>query len=130
MASGGENSQTAQGRGSDRNPERNPSEDEKSGIGKSDGNKDIRAAEQLAAMGKISELFGKRQANLTGEVLVEVNSSRQQGLKTQYSDRRAAHSEAGGEIHRDEIPLIYQQYVQQYFDEVRKQAPAAEPARQ
>jgi hypothetical protein len=130
MAAGGEN---AQGQGSERNPERNPADGEKSGIGKSDGNKDIRDAEQLAAMGKISELFGKRQANLTGEVLVEVSASKPQGLRTPYSERGASHAEAGGEIHRDEIPLIYQQYVQQYFDEVRKQTPAStapEPARQ
>jgi hypothetical protein len=131
MAAGGENAQGAQG--NERNPERNPADGEKSGIGKSDGNKDIRDAEQLAAMGKISELFGKRQANLTGEVLVEVSASKPQGLRTPYSDRGVSHAEAGGEIHRDEIPLIYQQYVQQYFDEVRKQTPASqapEPARQ
>jgi hypothetical protein len=41
-------------------------------------------------------------------------------LKTQYSDRRATHGEAGGEINRDEVPLAYQQYVQQYFEEIRK----------
>jgi hypothetical protein len=130
MAAGGENAQTAQGQSTDRNPERDPAEGEKSGIGKSDGNKDIQDAAQLAAMGKISELFGKRQANLTGEVQVEVSSSRQQGLKTPYSDRGAAHGEAGGEIHRDEIPLIYQHYVQQYFEQVRKPAPAAEASKQ
>ncbi|MEK7752483.1 MAG: hypothetical protein AAB654_11245, partial [Acidobacteriota bacterium] len=113
MAAGGENAQGAQG--NERNPERNPADGEKSGAGKSDGDKDIRDAAQLAAMGKIVEQFGKRQANLTGEVLVEVSASKPQGLRTQYSERAAAHAEAGGEIHRDEIPLIYQQYVQQYF---------------
>ncbi|MBI4877187.1 MAG: hypothetical protein HY822_21340 [Acidobacteria bacterium] len=126
MAAGGENSQVAQGQQNQRNREPNGADGEKSGIGKSDGIKDIRAAEQLAAMGKISELFGKRQANLTGEVLVEVQSSRQQGLKTPYLERGAAHGEGGGEIHRDEVPLMYQQYVQQYFEQVRKAAPAAE----
>jgi hypothetical protein len=125
MAAGGENAQVAQA--GDRSPERNPADGEKSGIGKSDGNKDIRDAEQLAAMGKISELFGKRQANLTGEVLVEVSSSKPQGLKTPYSARAAEHAEAGGEIHRDEIPLIYQQYVEQYFEQVRRQAPPPRP---
>ncbi len=129
MAQGGENAEIAKGQSAERNPEHKPADGEKSGIGKSDGAKDLRDAEQLAAMGKLSELFGKRQANLTGEVLVEVSSSRQQGLKTPYSDRTAKHAEGGGEIHRDEIPLIYQQYVQQYFEQVRKQAPAAEPAR-
>jgi hypothetical protein len=127
MAAGGENAQVSQA--SDRSPERNPADGEKSGIGKSDGNKDIRDAEQLAAMGKLSELFGKRQANLTGEVLIEVSASKPQGLRTPYSNQAAAHAEAGGEIHRDEVPLIYQQYVEQYFEQVRKQAPPAEPAK-
>ena len=74
-------------------------------------------------MGKISEIIGKRAASVTGEVMVEVASGKQQ-LKTQYSDRKAAHAEAGGEINRDEVPLAYQQYVQQYFEEIRK-LPAA-----
>lgn len=99
------------------------SQDGKSGIGKQDGDKTAREAEQLAAMGKISELIGKRSANMTGEVMVEVASGKQQ-LKTQYSQKRAEHAEAGGEINRDEVPLAYQQYVQQYFEEIRK-LPAA-----
>jgi hypothetical protein len=99
------------------------SQDGKSGIGKQDGDKSAREAEQLAAMGKISEIIGKRSANMTGEVMVEVASGKQQ-LKTQYSQRNAAHAEAGGEINRDEVPLAYQQYVQQYFEEIRK-TPAA-----
>jgi hypothetical protein len=90
-----------------------------SGIGRDDGSKAIREAEQLAAMGKISEIIGKRSKNLTGEVMVEVASGKQE-LRTAYSDQQAKHTDSGGEIHRDEIPLAYQQYVQQYFDEVRK----------
>jgi hypothetical protein len=70
-------------------------------------------------MGKISEIIGKRSANVKGEVTVEVSSGRQQRLKTPYSQTRAVHSESGGEIHRDEVPLIYQHYVQQYFEKVR-----------
>lgn len=98
-----------------------------SGIGSADGEKEIREAEQLAAMGKISELLGKRQANLTGEMMVEVTSSSQQKLTTPYSATNAAHSEGGGEIHRDEVPLAYREYVQQYFEQVRKEAPPAKP---
>ena len=71
-------------------------------------------------MGKLSEIIGKRSQNLTGEIMVEVSSGKQQPLKTQYSDKRATHAEGGGEVHRDEVPLIYQQYVQQYFEEIRK----------
>jgi hypothetical protein len=74
-------------------------------------------------MGKISEIIGKRAQNITGEVMVEVSSGKQQ-LKTEYSQRDATHVEAGGEINRDEVPLAYQQYVQQYFAQVRKM-PAA-----
>ncbi len=95
----------------------------RSGIGKEDGSKDIKEAEQLAAMGKISEIIGRRSQNLTGEAMVEVASGRQQ-LKTAYSQQNANHAEAGGAISRDEIPLAYQRYVQQYFEEIRKAPPA------
>jgi hypothetical protein len=95
----------------------------RTGIGKEDGSKDIKEAEQLAAMGKISEIIGRRSQNLTGEVMVEVASGKQQ-LRTAYSRQDAAHTEAGGAINRDEIPLAYQRYVQQYFEEIRKAPPA------
>ena len=36
-------------------------------------------------MGKISEIIGKRSANVSGEVTVEVNSSKQQ-IRTPYSE--------------------------------------------
>ncbi|HWR50025.1 MAG TPA: hypothetical protein VN428_02905 [Bryobacteraceae bacterium] len=96
--------------------------DGRSGIGKDDGSKELKEAEQLAAMGKISEIIGKRSQNLTGEMMVEVTSSTQQ-LKTAYSQQGASHSEAGSEISRDEVPLAYQRYVQQYFEEIRKTPP-------
>jgi hypothetical protein len=90
-------------------------------MGKQDGDKDVEQAEQLEAMGKISEIIGKRNEKLQGEIMVEVNSSKQ-SLRTQYSQRSAAHTESGAEIRRDEIPLDYQSYVQQYFAEVRKES--------
>ena len=70
-------------------------------------------------MGKISELLGKRAAQVTGEMTVEVPSGKQQ-LKTAYSQNKAVHADAGSDANRDEIPLIYQLYVQRYFEEVRK----------
>ena len=91
-----------------------------SGIGRQDGSKDVKLAEQAAAMGKISEIIGKRSANMTGEITVEVPSS-QQKLQTPYSQSNAIHTDAGGDISRDEVPEILQQYVQQYFEQVRKQ---------
>jgi len=99
-----------------------------SGIGREDGNKDVKLAEQLAAMGKISEIIGKRSANVSGEVTVEVTNSTQQ-VHTPYAARTANHAAAGGEISRDEIPLALQSYVRQYFEELRKtSAPTPAPA--
>jgi hypothetical protein len=115
----GGSQQAAQGKSEGQSNNQPNSPDGKSGIGKQDGDKTAREAAELAAMGKISEIIGKRAANVTGEVMVEVASGKQQ-LKTQYSQRDAAHTDAGGEINRDEIPLAYQQYVQQYFAEIRK----------
>lgn len=102
-----------------------PSGDQKSGQGKQDGSKDIQLAEQQRAMGKISEVFGKRAQNLQGEVLIEVSSSKSQALKTDYSSKSAAHSDTSGVIQRDEVPLIFQNYVQKYFEEIRKTPPPA-----
>jgi len=112
----------AKGKSGDKNADQS-AQDAKSGIGKQDGDKSAKEAEQLAAMGKISEILGKRAKDMSGEVMVEVSSGKQQ-LKTQYSSKTAAHAEAGGEISRDEVPMEYQSYVQQYFEQIRK-LPAA-----
>jgi hypothetical protein len=93
-----------------------------SGIGSQDGDKSIKQAEQLAAMGKISEIIGKRSANLTGEATIEVQSTSQQ-LRTPYAQRGAQHAQGGAEIDRDEIPVALQAYVEKYFEQVRKAAP-------
>jgi hypothetical protein len=96
---------------------------QQSGIGKSEGDKEAKQAEALRAMGKISELIGKRAENVKGMVMVEVGSTKQQ-LKTQITESQAIHGEAGSEIHRDEVPPVYEDFVQQYFEQIRK-APAA-----
>ena len=121
----GEKGQEAQGEGADKaSSDAQALPDAKSGVGKSDGNKDARYAEQLDAMGKISEIMGKRAENIKGDIMVEVSSGKQQ-LKTQYSQSGATHASTGGEIHRDEVPIEHQAYVQKYFDEVRKADNAA-----
>ena len=71
-------------------------------------------------MGKISEIIGKRSANVTGDVTVEVQSGNQQ-LRTAYTQNSAQHADSGGEINRDEVPVVFQPYVQQYFEQVRRQ---------
>jgi hypothetical protein len=114
------NGQDSQGKGSGQDKSQQATKQPGSGVGSEDGSKEIRQAEQLAAMGKISELIGKRSAAVTGEATVEVQSTSQQ-LHTAYVKRGAEHSQAGAEISRDEIPVALQPYVEQYFDQLRKQ---------
>jgi hypothetical protein len=110
----------------------NSSQEEKgqgSGIGNQDGLKEQRQAEQLKAMGKISEIIGKRATTVSGEMMVEVQSGKNQQLRTAYTNTTASHGEADGDVTRDEIPLSLQPYVQHYFEQVRKAAPAAVPSK-
>ncbi|MGH9660894.1 MAG: hypothetical protein ACRD96_20260, partial [Bryobacteraceae bacterium] len=107
--------QNADGQASGASADQQESNNPGSGMGKQDGLKDVKLAEQLAAMGKISEIIGKRSANVTGEVTVEVQNTKQQ-LKTPYSQSRATHGETSGEVNRDEVPAALQDYVQQYFE--------------
>jgi len=97
-------------------------QDGKSGIGRQDGDKRLHEAEQLQAMGKLREILGRRAAETRGDMMVEVKSGTQD-LNTPYSQRAAAHADAGGDIHRDEVPLLYQHYVEQYFEQVHKPTP-------
>ena len=90
-----------------------------SAAGSEDGEKAIKAAAQMKAMGKISELIGKRSEEVTGDSMIEVQSGNQK-LQTAYKDKAATHAEGTGEVSRDEIPLAVQAYVQEYFQQVRK----------
>jgi hypothetical protein len=123
----GDKKQSADAKSGEKSSDKSSPQDSKSGVGSEDGDKSAREAELLQAMGKLSEILGKRSANVSGEVMVEVGSTKQQ-LKTPFSQRQAKHADAGGEIHRDEVPLMYQQFVQQYFEEIRK-SPAAAPGK-
>lgn len=113
-----EKGQSGQGQNSDQSAEKGS--DAHSGIGRQDGDKDVKEAEQLRAMGKLAEIIGKRSASITGEMMVETASGKQQ-LKTDYSHRLGHHSDLGGEINRDEIPLADRQYIREYMELVRKQ---------
>jgi len=54
-------------------------------------------------MGKISEIIGKRSANVTGEATVEVQATSQQ-LRTPYARRGAEHSQAAGKSAATRFP--------------------------
>ncbi len=124
----GDPKDSADAKNGEKSSDKNASDDSKSGIGSADGDKSGKLAEQLQAMGKISEILGKRSQNVTGQVMVEVGQSKQQ-LKTPWAQTQAQHVEAGSEIHRDEVPLMYQQFVQQYFEEIRKGADSSKSAK-
>jgi hypothetical protein len=108
-------------------PGKPSSQESASGAGSKDGEKAAKDAKALEAMGQISEILGKRSATVTGEMMVEVGQTKQT-LKTPWSDKQANHAESGGEIHRDEVPLIFQPFVERYFEEIRKTPQAAKPA--
>lgn len=119
-----QNSQEQQGKGQGNSDSKQASKQPGSGVGSQDGDKRLKEAEQLAAMGKISEIIGKRSQTLTGETTVEVQQTSQQ-LRTQYTNRTAQHTQGGAEINRDEVPVALQSYVESYFEQVRKQTPPA-----
>lgn len=98
-------------------------QNEKSGIGKEEGRKELQAAEELEAMGKLDELLGKRSQNVQGEVMVEVANSKNQQLRTPFTGKTGARTDAGSELGRDEVPLHLQDYVQRYYELVRRTAP-------
>ena len=123
QAAEGQEAQNSQSQSSERQDSPMANKQPGSGAGNRDGAKDVHQAEQLAAMGKISEIIGKRAANLTGEATIDVQNTSQQ-LRTSYQEKSAEHSQAGAEINRDEIPVALESYVEQYFEQVRKQ-PAA-----
>ncbi len=89
-----------------------------SGAGRQEGDKQLAETQLQEAMGKLTELYGRRAANVTGEVTVETQSGKQT-LRTPQSQKQARHSDAGGEANRDEIPLAYQAYVKEYFNRLR-----------
>jgi hypothetical protein len=91
-----------------------------SSAGSNDGFKDLREAEQLAAMGKLSVIFGKRAESVTGSTTVETFSG-DQTIATPYAAARDAHTGAIDAIDRDEVPVGLEDYVQRYFAAIRGQ---------
>jgi hypothetical protein len=102
--------------------------DARSGIGSQNGDKDLKRAQELAAMGKLAEILGKRSADVTGDMSVRTLSGTTE-LQTPYTQQVGRHADLGGEIHRDEVPLIYRDYVRRYMEEVHRNADQNPPAR-
>jgi hypothetical protein len=115
-------SQASQGKDSAA-PSDKKGSDAQSGVGHSDGDKAVREAEQAKAMGKLAEIIGKRSASLTGDMQIVPNGK--QKLQTDYTHAQGQHSDLGGEINRDEVPVEDQEYVREYMELVRKKPSAA-----
>jgi hypothetical protein len=99
------------------------------GAGRDDGAKDIQTAQQLEAMGKLSVLLGKRSENITGEFTAEATPGPQR-LTTAYERRGVQHTTVQATAERDDVSLASQEYVQRYFELVRKSgAPSGRPDR-
>jgi Ca-activated chloride channel homolog len=94
--------------------------DSQSGIGRQDGDKTLKEAEEQKAMGKLADIIGKRSASVTGDMTVETGSGKQE-LQTRFTGRMGIHSDTGGEINRDDIPVEFQAYVRAYMEQIRKQ---------
>lgn len=92
-----------------------------SSAGSKDGSKELSAAEQMQAMGELSELYQQRAEDMSGEVLIETEAVPQQ-LRTPYSPTAAGHRDPGGRVSRDEIPYAYRRYVQKYFETLRQKS--------
>jgi hypothetical protein len=93
--------------------------DAPSSVGAEDGSKELAAAKQIEAMGKIAEILGQRMDQVKGEMKVEVQAQKEQTLSTQMRNVRATHRDAGGELSRDEVPLRLQNYVKEYLKNAR-----------
>jgi hypothetical protein len=89
------------------------------GAGSQEGDKNILDAQQQEALGKLTELYGRRAQNVTGEVTVEAQPGKQ-SLRTPLSAKQGAHRDSGGQVSRDEIPLAYQAYIKEYFSKIRQ----------
>lgn len=69
-------------------------------------------------MGKLTEIFGKRSADLTGDVTVQ-SAPGTAALRTRETGRITQHQDLGGEIRRDQVPAMYRDYVKRYMEAVR-----------
>lgn len=113
--------------GNDSQPALDSGNSSQSGAGRNEGQKDIRSAEELKAIGKLQQLIGKRSATITGDMSI-TKPSRNQELATPYSNRTGTHMDRGDEIDRDDVPPEYRDIVRAYMEAVHKQAaPSATP---
>ena len=116
----GEPQQTAQGQGSSDTNEAGQQGEAASASGAAEGSKELAEAmaEQQAAMDALEEFYMKRAEEIQGEIMVETTET-EQTAQTPYRDIAGRHADRGGAVSRDEIPLAYRRYIENYFRNLR-----------
>ena len=118
-----ETEQTAQGQGSSDSEQGGQQGESASASGSAEGSKEIddEQAQREAAMNTLEEFFQERAEQVKGEITVETSEA-EQSVATPYRNAAAgAHTDRGGAVTRDEIPLAYQRFIENYFRNIRKQ---------
>ena len=93
-----------------------------SAAGTSDGSKEFAEAEQVEDfLGSLEELYMERAENMKGEVTIETRLA-EQSASVPYNERSTVHTDLGGAVSRDEIPVQYRTYIQNYFQALRRNA--------
>ena len=112
-------SSEAPGRGGEDANEQPGSGENASAAGSNEGSKELAEAEQMQVMGELEELLMERAENMTGEVTIETRFA-EQSAAVPFNSRTPGRSDRGGDVSRDEIPPDYREYIQNYFEVLRK----------
>lgn len=118
----GEPEQAAQGEATQSSSEEGTQPGESAGAsGSAEGSKELaeKMAEQEAALDALEEFYMQRAEEIEGEIMVETSTA-EQSAQTPYQASRQAHSDRGGAVTRDEVPLAYQRYIETYFRNLRR----------
>ncbi len=119
---GGDPEQAAQGQSAQSTTEEGSQPGQSAGAsGSAEGSKELaeRMAEQQAALDALEEFYMQRAEEIEGEIMVETSTA-EQSVQTPYQASRQTHTDRGGAVTRDEVPLAYQRYIETYFRNLRR----------
>lgn len=119
----GEPQQTAQGQGDQNAEEPGGEGSASSSAGSGEGSKEIEiAAQQELAMDQLEEFYMERSEEMAGEIMVETSTAEQTAF-TPFQPTDAEHADSGGAAARDEVPLAYRSFIENYFRNLRQNDP-------
>ncbi len=112
--------QASQGSGSNSGAGSEGEGDSAGAAGDGDGSKEIQQQQtQDAAFEALEEFYLQRAEELSGDVMVETNTSEVSAAATPYKTQQAGRREGAGVAVRDEAPAAYRTFVENYFREIR-----------